>query len=453
MRTRLPTIVAGTALAVIIAVQVYLVAGLYNMKKASLEESYRRTLLDGYIGYGNLPDDTGFGDAYYDLDMLAVDLMDDYFLTQKDSSRLLLNERVIRQAESILTAGDRLTPYLKNYLQHHGLDTVFSTRILLAGLTFLYPEGEIAVLPSRHLPEFLNGRKSFFLLNNYHTELDFSRLSFGYYIDVTQKQRTILRQMTAALFLSLLSVLITAVIFFVTLRNLMRHQQLSMMKTDFINNMAHELKTPLTIISVAGSTLAGEEVQKEPEQVARLTTLIRQQNKHLGRLIDQLLDINVWERDQITLDRKEVILRDMLERILEAFRLEYKDKKFKLESQLYLDEQTTGKADEFQLSVALRNLLSNALKYGGDPPQVRVTARIEHEQLQIEVADNGAGIPPGEVEQVFEKFFRGKSSQRQAKGLGLGLFYVKKIIDMHGGSVGIKKSTSQGTTFVITIPQ
>jgi signal transduction histidine kinase len=445
--------IAGMALALLIAVQVYLISGLYDLKKETIEERYREVLLDGFPVYQQELGGTGFDSAFFYLDRMAVDLMDDYFLAGDDSSRMSLNRWVITRLDTLLQRYDQLTPFLKEYLVYHGLDSTVSVKIVPAGFSFLYPDEEITLLPSRELPLFLNGRKSFFLLNNYRVEQDFFRLSFGYYADVTRRQRTVLREMTAALLLSLLSILITAVIFFITLRNLMRHRQLSMMKTDVINNMAHELKTPLTTIAVAGSTLAQPDVQQDPEQVKRLSGLIRSENRHLGRLIDQLLDINVWERDNITLQLKETDIGPLLQKIADAFRLEHKERTFTLETEI--DAALEGvkvRLDEFYFSVALHNLLSNALKYGGDPPRIGMKAFVERDLLVVEVADNGRGIPPEEQKHLFEKFYRGRAARKHIRGLGLGLFYVKKILEMHGGDVILTESTAKGSVFRIVLP-
>ena len=225
------------------------------------------------------------------------------------------------------------------------------------------------------------------------------------------------------------------------------------MRTEFVYSVSHELKTPLTTIAVAGSTLAQPGVQQDPEQVKRLSGLIRSENRHLSRLIDQLLDINVWERDNITLQMKETDIGPLLQKIADAFRLEHKERTFTLETEI--DAALEGvkvRLDEFYFSVALHNLLSNALKYGGNPPRIGMKAFVKGDLLVVEVTDNGRGIPPEEQKHLFEKFYRGRAARKHIRGLGLGLFYVKKILEMHGGDVILAESTAKGSVFRIVLP-
>jgi signal transduction histidine kinase len=232
---------------------------------------------------------------------------------------------------------------------------------------------------------------------------------------------------------------------------MMKHKQLSMMKTDFINNMAHELKTPLTTIAVASSTLAEHSVQADVKKVNELSGLIKQQNNHLGRLIDQILDINIWERDRIALQKSEVYLKSFFEKILKGFELENDGKDFNLIKMIQFGDESM-ELDGFKFSLAVRNLLSNALKYGGKIPEVELKAGMSGGEVKIEISDNGSGITKEEQKHIFDKFYRGQNSKQGIKGLGLGLYYVKKIVEMHGGMIGIKNSNNKGTTFIVTVP-
>ncbi len=178
--------------------------------------------------------------------------------------------------------------------------------------------------------------------------------------------------------------------------------------------------------------------------------MIRQQNKQLGKLIDQILDINLWEKDQITLKRTEVEMKPLIKSRLDAFRLEHSDKIFTLKDHIDLDG-TRMFIDEFQFIIALHNLLSNALKYGGDPPDIELEAGIETDHIFVKVKDNGRGISYEEQSQVFSEFYRGKDVANR-KGLGLGLFYVREIIELHGGKVEVFSKLGQGSCFVIRMP-
>jgi len=232
---------------------------------------------------------------------------------------------------------------------------------------------------------------------------------------------------------------------------MLKHRKLSEMKTDFINNLAHELKTPLTTVSVASSTLADSKIQMDKDRITSLSDLIRQQNRQLTQLIDRILDINIWEKVQINLKKQDVMILEVIKNRMDAFRLENKDKKVNLIEDLKLVDKKIN-IDEFQFTIALNNLLSNALKYGGEPPEIKVEAGTINETLYISVIDNGPGIDSEEKRNIFTKFYRGNKNRKNIKGLGLGLYYVRKIIEMHGGTVEVNSKLGKGSEFTIILP-
>ena len=444
-------IIAGTALAAIIAVQFFLISGLYRLRTRELDDTYRQEIIKGMELLQKQYHTTGFDSAYALIDYVAMNLLQEHSQGPADSALHSSDEQTLSYIYHILRRYDMLTPFLKAYFQVSGMEDDFREYILIREFILLDPGGEIRIKGDTLEITTTKAGNSPYYVNSFRSEGNFYRLDFDYYIDLSHKARIIFRNMTGALLLSFLSILITGIIFFVTLHNMLKYKQLSMVKTDFINNMAHELKTPLTTIAVAAGTLEDPAVLKDAEKTAGLVSLIRQQNQHLGKLIDHILDINLWEQDQITPHKKNIRLKEYLEKILAAFRIENKDKEFKLGESLELNEEQAY-LDEFQFSLAIRNLLGNALKYGGDPPEIGFSASIEDRKLLIRITDNGTGIPEKEKEHIFEKFFRGKGSQQRVKGLGLGLYYVKKIVEMHHGTVTLEEGTDRGSVFVVALP-
>jgi signal transduction histidine kinase len=212
--------------------------------------------------------------------------------------------------------------------------------------------------------------------------------------------------------------------------------------------MAHELRTPLTTISVAGGSL--ENPQLDREKIGELTTIIRNQNKQLSKMIEHILDINLWEKDQIQLHKKRVDIESLLKNRIDAFAVEHKDDQMNMTSDIHCSPAEVY-IDEFQIGIAIHNVLSNAVKYGGDPVAIDVKASVHDHRLIISIRDNGQGIPERQQKKIFEKFYR-LPQNKTGKGLGLGLFYVKKIIDLHGGDVLVKSKLNEGTTFTLSIP-
>ena len=396
----------------------------------------------------------GLDTVFYLMEILAFEKIEDYEFAINDSVVLVLNSLIKASFESYLETFERISPFILVYLEEVNLDTDFLTDFFFREIILLDQDREYPVYSGREEAvigyERSFGNTKAIHANNFRAEGNYFRIEFDYYIDFTHKTRIIYREMAGAFILSLISILIAGFVFMITIRNMLKQIRLSEMKTDFINNMAHELKTPLTTISVASSTLASTGKNPDKDKIVGLSEMIRQQNKQLGKLIDQILDINLWERDQITLKLAEVEIKALLNTRLDAFRLEHSDKTFSLKVNIDLDGMKMF-IDEFQFTIALHNLLSNALKYGGDPPDIELEAGIETDHVFVKVKDNGRGISYEEQNQVFSKFYRGKDVTNR-KGLGLGLFYVREIIELHGGKVEVFSKPGQGSCFVIRLP-
>jgi len=456
MKSKIPIVAAGLALAGIIAVQLYLISGLYNLRKNAFDTEYGKAVTNGLIEMQERYHTNGLDSAFYLIDVEAYTQLNRFESAVDDSLLSGLKQIILSRIYTVLVNNERITPFLMAYLSVNRLDEDFNKGILIRELVLLDHSRKIKIIDDKDesVTEALVAaqRKDALLVNTYSAEGNFFRIQLDYYIDFTRKTRIIFGEMVGALILALLSILVTGMVFLFTLRNMLRHRQLSLMKTDFINNMAHELKTPLTTISVASSTLADPDVINNPQKIGELTTLIRQQNQHLGRLIDHILDINLWEQDQITLHKSEVKGENMLRKSANAFRLENKELSFKLTEEIFIEGITIW-LDEFQFSIVLHNLLANALKYGGDPPEIQLSAKLEGGHLVIRINDNGAGISKEEQKYIFIKFYRGKLVQKQIKGLGLGLFYVRKIVEMHGGTVEVESRPGKGSSFIIRLPE
>jgi two-component system phosphate regulon sensor histidine kinase PhoR len=233
---------------------------------------------------------------------------------------------------------------------------------------------------------------------------------------------------------------------------MLRQKRLSEMKTDFINNMTHELKTPLSTISVASSALGNPAIFNETQKVTELSGIIKKQNRHLSELIDRILDINIWERDQVRLHPEHVAVEQWIEDLIKVFRINQAEACASID--LHTDlHRPSHLLDEVHLSTVVNNLLSNAVKYGREPCRIRVEVKDTPDALYLEVTDNGPGIGKEEQRHLFEKFYRGSESKKRViRGLGLGLYYVKQIAEAHHGSVSVRSIPGKGSTFTIKIP-
>jgi two-component system phosphate regulon sensor histidine kinase PhoR len=287
---------------------------------------------------------------------------------------------------------------------------------------------------------------------NHYSRVD-NRFEIGidYYVDFNNKKAMVLKEIAGSLLVAFLALAAICLIFVATMRNMMEERRLSQLKTDFINNMTHELKTPLSTISVATRTLENDSILDDREKTRETVSVIRRQNRQLTKQINHLLEISMWERKQFSLDRRVLELEPFFTGIAEAFRWECKDKGCKLEER-YTFINKTAFIDETQLTVALHNLLINAVKYNTGEPEIVLDVHCD-DRLRISVTDNGIGIGKEDQKHIFDKFYRVSTGNvHKVKGLGLGLFYVKQIVEAHGGNIDVSSRPGKGSTFTINLP-
>ena len=280
---------------------------------------------------------------------------------------------------------------------------------------------------------------------------DYFRLNFEYNIDFSDKQKQILKETSVSLLISLLSIMVVMIIFMVTYRNLMEEKRLSNLKTDFINNMTHELKTPLATITVAGKTLEMEKIRQDDSKILETAKMIGKQSVHLNQLINMILEISMWERTEFQLDKKKVDVEEFMNDVVDSFKTGYGNSSCL--SQKYNFDGIKADLDIVYFTTMINNLLSNAVKYCDKDPVINVEGFVEDKNICISISDNGIGIARSDQKHVFDKFYRASTGNiHKYKGLGLGLYYVKKIATAHGGDVTLSSKPGKGSIFTVTIP-
>ena len=237
----------------------------------------------------------------------------------------------------------------------------------------------------------------------------------------------------------------------ITYRNLMEEKRLSNLKTDFINNMTHELKTPLSTITVAGKTLEMAQIRTNEDKILETAKLIGKQSVHLNQLINMILEISMWERTQFQLDKKKVEIEEIMNDIVESFKSGCGN--CASINQKYNFNGAKVDLDIVYFTTLINNLLSNAVKYSDKDPVIEIEGFTENNNVCIKVADNGIGISKTDQKHIFDKFYRASTGNiHKYKGLGLGLYYVKKIAEAHGGDVTVSSKPGKGSIFTVTIP-
>ncbi|RZJ49898.1 MAG: HAMP domain-containing histidine kinase [Flavobacterium sp.] len=262
------------------------------------------------------------------------------------------------------------------------------------------------------------------------------------YVSVIDWEMIILRRMTFILILSLLSILTLITLFVIAIKALIKQKKVSDVKTDFINNITHELKTPLATLGISTKILEQKHIRDNDENFNAILNTISRQNNRLQSLIDQVL-ANSLAENEIELQKEKINTEDFLLSIIEDFKIGYP----KINIQTDFETQKTVLVlDKFHLTTAILNVLENAVKYGSS--NISVKTRNHQNEFSISIADDGIGISKTKQALLFEKFYRVEQGNlHNVKGLGLGLYYVDQIIKAHQGSVAVMSDLGKGAVF------
>jgi two-component system phosphate regulon sensor histidine kinase PhoR len=246
-------------------------------------------------------------------------------------------------------------------------------------------------------------------------------------------------------------IIITA--FYLTFGTLLRQKKLSEMKTDFINNMTHELKTPLATISLAVDALKNEKVLSNPEKLGYFTGMIKDENKRMNKHVETILQAAQMDRKEIQLNLKDVHVHEIIKHVLGNLELQLQEKNGKIDLQLNATNDLM-EADEVHFTNLINNLLDNAVKYSKEEGvYIKISTRTVGKNIRMVVEDDGIGMSKETQARVFEKFYRAHTGNvHNVKGFGLGLSYVKTITEAHDGKIKVESVLGKGSTFTVDFP-
>jgi two-component system phosphate regulon sensor histidine kinase PhoR len=237
-----------------------------------------------------------------------------------------------------------------------------------------------------------------------------------------------------------------------TLITILKQKKISEMKNDFINNMTHEIKTPIATISLACEALGDKDILKSEQVYNNYINVISEENKRLGNLTERILQSAKLEKGQILLKKEEINIHEIIREAITNIRLQVENRGGKIHMQLNA-ENPVLQADKVHLTNVVFNLLDNANKYTLKSPQIWITTESAYSGLLISVKDNGTGISKSNQKKIFEKLYRIPTGNiHNVKGFGLGLSYVKTIVEEHGGKITLESELNKGSNFILYLP-
>ena len=263
----------------------------------------------------------------------------------------------------------------------------------------------------------------------------------------------ILNKMKSELGFALFVWALVALSFWLIYRSFLQQKRLITLKNDFINNMTHELKTPITTVGVAIEAITNFGALNNPEQTKEYLEISKNELNRLSLMVDKVLKMAVFENAEAKLSIENIDIADMTQEVINTLQLQCD--KYNATIQLNkIGDNFTLNADKVHITSVIYNLIDNALKYGGEKPTITIDIQpFYNDFMRLSVSDKGAGIPPQYQEKVFEKFFRVPTGDvHTVKGHGLGLNYVKNVIEQHGGKLHIESAEGKGSTFSVFLP-
>jgi signal transduction histidine kinase len=450
MKRHLIILIPLIALLVFLAVQVFMIISIWRQEKENMLMRYESLTQEAAARLMAGKKSNGFEKAMDITDKFASLVIKGKLpelSTAQDTAEM--RKKVLDQTYSILQKNEVLSSFTKEYIKKKGYSTDYKSFIWISYLSLLTDGGQFIITDT--VPNDDDIEKTVIVVESYREEHNNFVIDYVSLIDMNEIDSLVFKKAFFSLLLIILSILIVITVFWFTWRNLMEERRLSELKSDFINNMTHELKTPLSTITVAGRTLEKAQINSDPGKVLETAKMISKQSVNLNQLINTILEVSLLERTEFELDRQKVSADELMHQIVSSF-LTSCDGCAMLEED-YKAKGISLSVDIVYFTTMVNNLLTNAVKYCDKDPVVLVSTVADNNDFQISITDNGVGIQHEHIDHIFDKFYRVPHGNiHKTKGLGLGLYYVKRIAAAHGGDVSVTSRPGRGSTFRIRLP-
>lgn len=348
----------------------------------------------------------------------------------------------------------KLEQYLRNHLSRRDITSTYDYGVYSNNLSdFVIQNG------SYHVPEigeqFTTILDRSLLNSSYNIDLflDGDGVALGkLFISFPERRSILFRNVWPTILWSILFTGIILFCFAYTIHVIFRQKKLSEMTTDFINNMTHEFKTPIATINLAADSITSPTIAENVQKVSRFADIIKQENKRMLGQVEKVLQMALLEKRDFKLRKSTFDLHDIIRQAVDHVNLEVQGRGGLVTSDLGAKNATLF-ADQTHITNIIRNLLDNASKYSQDAPSIHISTSDHPKGLLIEVRDEGIGMSRDQVKSIFDKFYRVHTGNRHdVKGFGLGLSYVKAMVDAHEGQVSVVSEPGVGSTFTLILP-
>jgi len=266
------------------------------------------------------------------------------------------------------------------------------------------------------------------------------------------ERRYVINQLWLLLLISIILFLVIILSFYFSIHTINRQKKLSVMKNDFINNMTHEFKTPISTISLACEALKDSDIKKSEALYDNYIGVINEENKRLRSMAEQILQTAIMDKGHLNLELADLNVHDLIQKAIESKMIQVQTKSGSLTSNMQATKSIVT-VDKIHMTNVIINLIDNAIKYNLTSPEVLINTVNKNGSVLIRVKDNGIGISSSDQKKIFEKLYRVPTGNlHNFKGFGLGLSYVKAIVELHNGIISVDSEPGKGSVFTIKLP-
>ncbi len=274
----------------------------------------------------------------------------------------------------------------------------------------------------------------------------------SYKMKIENENMYLFKKLAPQLGFSLFLMGLTIVSFMLLYKNLLKQRRLTELKNDFINNITHELKTPIATVSVAIEALKNFNAMDNPERTREYLDISGNELNRLSMLVDKVLKMSMFEKSQLELKNEPISISTLVNEVVRSMQLQF-EKQHAVVDIKQNGSNFTINGDKLHITSVLYNLLDNALKYSKEDPAISIAITDKGDAVELAVTDNGIGISPAYKQKIFDKFFRvPHGDTHNIKGYGLGLSYVAQVVKEHGGTIDVSSEEGKGSTFKVTLP-